>query len=58
MNLIVYDTAEESVFLVSGSLGCIYIAVEGLGAYSGDMGFADDMGVVFLEVILSPGWLT
>lgn len=58
VHLIVYDTAEESVFPVSGTLGCVCIVMERVALYNGVMEFADNMGAISLEVIPSPGWLT
>lgn len=58
MHLIVYDTAEENVFLVSGTLRRIDILMGHLAVFHSVREFADNMKEVFLEAIPSPGCLT
>lgn len=55
--MLVYDTSVQKVFLVSGTIGHIYIIMEYLDLDLGVRESTDNVGV-FLEVIPSPRGLT
>lgn len=55
MYSVVYDTAVENVFPVSGTVKHIYIVMEHLTLYHGVKELADNMGGVFLKVVPSQG---